>query len=182
MPEIIDTVSLLPDLCQTFVVNNAVDYVTPAAPVTIGYKLENQSAKNIFLKGDSFSILSCGIILPESFTFWKDPAAISTALPKLTLYMKGAVSLDSYQIDVLSENQGFYLPMENYEYTFDVFVDCHKQKKFGIVPPVYLNENFTLSTDNCAVLISMKGVPAALNGKTFLIVPFFKILHNFPII
>jgi len=180
MPEVIDIITQTQDKCPFFVVNNAVDFVTPTNPAVPNDKLYNASSKDVFQNGDSFSLLSAGIILPEAFTFWKDPAALALALPVISLFCFGATTGLGYTIDSLGKKQTFFIPMENYEIALDVFVDSRKQTQI-LAPTVTLNENFSLKSALANVKISMQNIPAALNGKTFILVPFFKILHNFPL-
>jgi hypothetical protein len=180
MSQIIDILAPLQAGCMSFTVNianDSADSLAAADPTKLAFT--NASGKKTFLKGDNFSILSMGFILPEAFTIWKDAAA--TPLPSIFLIMKGLVSLNGYKIDAIVENV-VLLPMENYETAIDIFVDCSKQVQFGVIPITYLNENFTLSTDYTLIKISMKSVPAALNTKVFPITPFLKIAHNYPMI
>jgi len=181
MSQIIDILAPLNAGCMSFTVNNLVDSVDSVAAADIT-KLSflNASGEKTLLNGDNFSILSMGFILPEAFTIWK--SALTTPLPSIFLNMKGAVSLNTYKIDALGVENQIMIPMENYETALDIFVDCSKQTQFGILPPVYLNENFTLNTDYTLIKISMANVPAGLNGKTFPITPFIKIVHNYTMI
>ena len=181
MSLIIDILAPLNSGCMSFAVNNLVDSVdSVAAADPTKLQFTNASGEKTLLKGDNFSILSMGFILSEAFTVWK--AAAATPLPSIFLNMKGVTSLNAYKIDALGVENIIHIPMENYETALDLFVDCSKQTQFGIIPITYLNENFTLNTDYTLIKISMAGVPAALNGKTFPITPFIKIAHNYPMI
>ena len=182
MAEIIDILTLPPAKCMKFVVNTAVDFVALAEVAAPDYTLKNSNNKSTFLNGDNFGILSHGFILPESFTWWKDPAALPSAVFLLNqIAIKGLFG-DIYKIDVLGTQAGIYTPMENFEESINVFVDLTKQTR-TTAPHIALNENFTLFTNKTDLLsISMKGIPAALNGKALLVSPFFKILHNFSMI
>jgi hypothetical protein len=182
MPEIIDVLTLLPSKMQKFTVNTAVDYVATAFPAAPPLTLFNANGKGTFTNGDNFSILSAGIIFPEAFTPWKDPADLGIlGLPVNNIFIKGA-SGDFYHIDVIGDVDNLFLPMENFELNMDIFVKCKNQENIAH-PGTFLNENFFLVTDNTnTIKVSMKGIPAALNGKVLSIQPFFKILHNLPLI
>jgi hypothetical protein len=182
MPEIIDVLTLLPAKQQKFTVNTAVDYVATAFPAVPPYLLFNANGLASFINGDNFSILSAGLVFPESFTPWKDPADLGIlGLPVDNIFIQG-ISADFYHIDVIGKVDNLFVPMENFELNTDVFVRCKKQENVAH-PGTFLNENFYLVTDNSnTIKISMKNVPAAFNGKIFSITPFFKILHNFPLI
>lgn len=177
MPEIIDILAPDTSACPYFIVNTAVENVPvdyPGAPAPI---LRNASAECNFQKGDAFSILSSGIAMPEQFLAAKDEA-IATALPWNILYLVGMDSGERYFIDNLGYCQGFYLPLENFEIALDVFVNVPKLKR--IFPPYsIINEQFHLEIYLTNLYVSMKNIPAALNQKKYIVVPFLKILHNF---
>jgi len=160
-----------------FTSNNAVQKVPALFPLAGDYTLANANAKKKFKNGDSFHILSAGLIIPESFTVWKDPS-ISIPLIGQLLYITG-ISTAIYNIDVLGKYSVVFLPMENYEIALDVFVDTQNQVQ-ALHPTVKLNEDFYLTSGLQFLQISMAGAPAALNGKSFILTPFFKILHNYP--
>jgi hypothetical protein len=178
MSEIIDI--LTPDIleCPVFVVNNAVDYIAPSIPIAppATYRMKNTSGAAIFTKGDSYRILSAGIIFPESFSIFKR-AANSYALPLLGLLTKGNPTNDVYYNPSFSGAE-IFIPMENFELVLDVFCNCEETYKNGIRADNLLKENFVITAYFGNIDVSMLGVPAALNGKTFYLVPFIKVLHN----
>jgi hypothetical protein len=182
MSDIIDIVALPLNACPYFTVNNAAvgGYVGVNNGVATT-NLENAYAKNIFSKGDSFTVLSAGLIIPESFTLWKDPALNFSSLPKTNLSPFGLVSSSLYNFPNFQSSLQF-LPMENYECAMDVFFDCSSAVPIVGVQTL-LTENFNLVCNVATVnlFISMAGVPAALNGKVYQVVPFYKILHTLPL-
>jgi hypothetical protein len=176
MPDIIDI--LAPGLadCQSFTVNSLVNYVACVNPATNSYG-KNSVGNNIFQKGDSFTVLSGGLRISESFTLWTIPLALHT-LPNLGLIPWGVTSGLFYTIPNFASNNT-YLPMENYECVFDSYFECALAVGLG---PGLLKENFKLGVFiPDALNISMQGVPAAMNGKVFYAVPFVKILHTLPL-
>jgi hypothetical protein len=178
MPEIIENLTLSLAKCPAFTVNNAVDFVTAVLPGG-PQKLFNPGLNKNFLKGDSFRILSLGLVFPESFTLWKDPALSDEALAYLLVAPFGVTANELYFYPNLPGGF-FYLPFENYETITDVFFDC--RLAINSVNPVrtLLNENFYLQCffGVTALQVSMQGVPAAMNAKVFQLVPFVKIVHN----
>jgi hypothetical protein len=177
MPEIIDILTPDIDDCPYFVANNAVDYIVPSIPVSppATYILKNSQTRSIMAMGDNFRVLSCGLILPESFTFLK--RATVASLPLYGLLIRGSPSTDIYYSPSFSGSE-FYLPMENYEFVLDVFCNCAYTYKGGAPASNLQKENFYFTYYAGDINVSMLGVPATLNLKTFYIIPFIKILHN----
>jgi hypothetical protein len=182
MSEIIDVLTPLLSKCISFTVNNAVDYVDAAYP-GVPYTAKNAHGDTKFQPGDSFVLLSAGVILPEAFTFWKNPALTDEALPFFGIVPYGVTSTDQYYNPNIPGGS-IYLPMENFECVFDVFFDC--RAAYDIAHPLInlFSEKFTLSLAPFAAMdhISMQNVPAAMNGKVFRAVPFIKIMHNLPLV
>ena len=177
MSEIIDVLAPEYAGCATFTVNNAVDYVDQTAAGTPAKSIfQNASASKAIQKGDNFSILSAGLLLPEAFTLYKNSGIKS--LPTFGIRMQGVTSGATYNIDAFGFVNLVSVPMENHETAFDLFVDCSKQYRNAVLPLHYLDENFLIYTDSASFKISMLGVPAALNGKVFPIIPFIKVSHN----
>jgi hypothetical protein len=177
MPEIIDLIGPPLANCASFTVNNAVDSVVITLPVGNSFA-RNVFGSNVFVKGDSFRVLSMGFILPESFTFFKAGAA--APFISISVLPFGKVTGQAYVYPGLAS--GFqFIPMENYELVMDLFFSCKNAINSVDPTKTLLSENFQLSVAPAVVYnISMLGVPAALNAKVFYIVPFLKILHNLP--
>lgn len=172
MPELIDVMMHLPGSQPNFTVDTSgVDFVTvtnPALPVYV----QNASGLNIFSAGDNFRLLSIGYIIPENFTIFGD----SPIRFQITPY--GTVSGLTYYNPIWSGTYQ-YLPMENFELVQDALFNCFDAYRTGFPAFNLTSENFKLSVSNLVGLrISMLGVPTSLNGKTFYIKPFIKILHT----
>ena len=147
----------------------------PAATATV------YNASNAFRlkRGDSFSILSAGFILPEGFTQWRDRGDVLSPLAQYSILLKGVSSGRIFDIDVLGMNRVLFMPLENYEIAVDIFCDVPKQKTI-LAPIIPLDEDFSIEAFISPLYISMAGAPSALHGKHLIINSFLKILHNFP--
>jgi hypothetical protein len=179
MPELIEVLTPSLAKCPAFVVNNAVDYVAavvPGGPQT----MQNPGVNTKFIAGDSFRLLSIGITFPESFTFWKNPVLSDDAFGYLLIAPFGVVAHDLYYYPNLPGGM-FYVPMENYETILDVYFDCRLAINSLHPGQTLLSEKYTLEClfGTSMLQVSMQGAPAAMNGKTFRLVPFIKIMHNF---
>lgn len=176
MPEIIDTLAPAYANLDSFTVNNLVDFVTVAPGAATPYA-GNRLGGYIFTKGDSFRLLSCGWVLPESFTFYRD-VALNTPLAMIDIIPWGVTTGQAYTNPGFSGG-GQYIPFENFECVSDNFFNC--KDAINTVDPSknLFYENFRLQVySSLALKISMLGVPDELNGKSFKITPFVKVLHT----
>lgn len=185
MPEIIDILTVPFSLVHRFTVNNAVDYVTATEPDPLHATnyLVNAAGLNVFQAGDSPEIVSFGIVMPEAFTMWRK-SGTNDILDSLYLIPYGKTSGDAYASGGWPGGVN-YLQMQNFENVANIFIDC--ANVFSIVHPAnnLLTENFRLKcflSNLSNVLVSMKGVPDALNGKVFYIGIFVKVLHTMQLI
>jgi hypothetical protein len=180
VPEIIDVMTLNSSDCQSFVGDSTSEYVNAAVPGGgATYRSRNAYNKNTFTKGDSIRILSGGIVLPESFTFRQ----INTQplLQVITIFPEGVTTGNSYYNPNFSAGQQF-IPNENYEVVFDTFLSCRETINQVDPTKTLLYEDFYLRLYHpYALKISMLGTPAAIDGKTFYVSPFIKVLHNIPL-
>ena len=187
MPQLIDVMALLPDHSPYFTVDTSgvlsVSIRRPIHNPAYDFLLRSANGKKTFTKGDDFTVLSVGFILPESFCLAKAPSNLLQHNPSITLGAQkttggGIAFLPNFGVD------GIMCPIENYELPVNVFVDMNK-----VAAPVFLNNNFNLY---CAFLgldegnsifpqVSMVGVPVALNGTVQNITVFVKVIHNFPL-
>lgn len=166
--------------CANFVVNNAVDSVvlnTPAAP-SIMYSGNNGHK---FTNGDNFLILSAGYYIPERFTIYGhqsvDPNKSCT--PQMLLRVNEDPAGFSFVVDQFGNDGALNIPFPNYEFSIGTFIEI---EQFSLSTPLFnIAVDFPNSIDPDKPLISMIDVPAALNGKTFYVIPFIKILHNIPL-
>jgi len=191
MAEIIDILMPLETGCSRFTVNHAAagGVVPITNPPAMSF-LYNASIGSFFSKGDSFIILTFGVILPLSFQFDRQ-VNVGNIPPRVTLQISGygeTTNLD-YNFQELavvsaggSSGSYFYMIMENFDTPLDVFVDIPNE------PPItghsLISERFRLKLSLFNLLgynISMVNVPAALDGTVQYIVPYVKILHNTPL-
>jgi hypothetical protein len=181
MAEIIDTLSFAVADSNKFTVNTAVTNLPLIEPgAAIPKPLVNAGGGGIFQAGDSFSILSAGLYIPEGFTLYKDPAVSISSLIDIKLFIKDTLAGTFFDIDVLNPENSVYIEMENFEMALDVFCDVTKQLD-DTTHTTLLKGNFGLVARIINLKISMLGIPALYNGKTFFVSPFFKILHNLPL-
>ena len=181
MPEIIDLIAPEYANLMSFTVDTSgVDFVTLAVGAGTPYG-GNRNGKYIFTKGDSFRLLSCGIIIPEAFTFFRD-AALATPLPLLDVIPWGFVTGQSYSNPNWTGG-GQYVPMENFELVSDSFFKCADAINTVDPTKTLLYENFRLQLYfSIALKISMLNVPVTWHGKVFKVTPFCKILHTIPLV
>ena len=188
MAEIIDILMPLETGCPSFTVNHAAagGVVPIANPSGVPF-LSNASIGSFFSKGDSFIILTFGVILPLSFQFDRS-ANVGNIPPRVTLYLSGhgaTTNLEyNFQELAVSSTAGsyFYMIMENFDTPLDVFIDIPNE------PPItghsIIDERFQLYMGLFNLLgynISMVNVPAALDNTVQYIVPYVKVLHNQPL-
>lgn len=179
MPEIVDIMTIPMANAGSFVADTSgVDFVAGASQVGT-FSFINKLGNKKFTKGDSLRLLSAGIVLPESFTISKQ--LLFEPLPFVIVSAVGAVSAALYYNPNFSGNY-IYLPFENYEMVLDVFFSCRDAYQPGFPNLTLLLEDFYLKGNTPSVLnISMFGVPAAMDGKTFYFHPFIKVLHTIPL-
>jgi len=126
---------------------------------------------------DNFTILSYGIAFPWLFTMGSNPISFQL------------VWEDEHAIQgIFSELGGglfgerLYCPFENAEFPLDLFIKFPNLANNPAPPTVGDRIKilaFTSTSNNGA--ISMIGAPAALNGQTYKVNPYIKIIHNLPL-
>lgn len=178
MAEHIDIMTPNVDECPYFTVNIAVNSVDLlwAFGARILYAAQGDSK---FQRGDSFIVLSCGYFIPEGFRFYGYEDAGAAHIPVPVLELTALLSSGPPFIIIQNfGNQGkMRIPFPNYEFSIGTFCDTEQQ---GINTATWqLAGDFPLILAPDNPQISMVGVPAALDGLTFKVVPFFKVLHNF---
>ena len=173
MPQIIDILTLAPADSPAFTADNTL-FHTAISGIPPNTFFSNATGNTKMQAGDSFLILTAGIIFPEAFTLWKDPAAGIFDLPQIKLDLKGS-SGDIYKIPGLGYLDSFFVPMENYETSLDIFVNIDFVKHLGTPESFRFRFGGLLDTE-----ISTKLAPTVLNGKQFFLSPFIKIAHNLP--
>jgi hypothetical protein len=176
--EIIDILTPDNDLLPSFTVNIAANFVNVTGIVAPGAKL--RSANGIFSRfqrGDNFTILSVGIFIPERFTIWDYPDASGIKRSAPLLQLNGTLGGGLTPIFTFGNIGDMKIPFQNYEFSIGVFNDT---EALGLIDASFeLSIMYPLIANTLS--ISMIDVPAIMNGLTFKIVPFFKIVHNFPL-
>lgn len=176
--EIIDILTPDNDALPSFVVNTAATSVNVTGIVAPGAKL--RSANGVFSRfqrGDNFTILSVGVFVPERFMIWGYPDASGVKRSAPLMQLNGTLGGGLTPIFTFGNVGDMKIPFQNYEFSIGVFNDAEQlgltdaSFELSMLYPVIAN---TLS-------ISMIDVPAAMNGLTFKIVPFIKVVHNFPL-
>ena len=207
MSEIVEILTSKGNGGQQFTVNTALPPAGQVIATHGSFETDNSQGKSLFARGDNIAIISAGIILPESFLLGNIGfgAAPLAALPKLNIffynepaYPDDAHHAAPYHIKyypiIAGATGNFSLPMENYEYILNNYIDVTKGPFMAddfthdpALPPYIVNEipsNFScyLSIDPGTVKISMVNVPAILNEQIMRITPFIKIVHNLELI
>lgn len=141
---------------NTFVINNGFDSVA----VTAGNgKVTNAEGYKYFKAGDNVNILSMGFYIPMGFDIYGTNENI-----KFSINGYNTLGIISF----LMLPGIFTIPFSNYEMATGVFT-------LGVSQKIQLAHSIFNSLN-----ISMIGVPAALNTKTFKIFSFFKVEHTLP--
>jgi len=184
MPEVIDIMQTNFAVSPTFTVDLLVDSV-PLEPAAGGpHSLRGGSGQGNFVSGDNLIILSAGYVLPEGFTMAEyDNTEVVYGLvsPSIFLLVTDVVTLATSQCWQFGTGGVFRFPMHNYEVSIGTFINPRILDRPGpILNAFSLQCEFpyipTLAVDRPNV--SMMNVPAALDGKTFHVPVFLKVLHN----
>lgn len=183
MSEIIEVLAPALADCPTFTVNTAAKYVSVAAGALAFYTTGDSTAEVKFNSSDSFSILSIGLALPESFILAEKAGGTGVRpLVQIFLELLGE-STRYYAMSTGSGNSYITLPFENFENVLSRFYDTNNIFSVTGSPKKKLSSELWFKirgfVDNFRV--SMLNVPAALNGDTFHVVPWIKVQHNFPL-
>jgi len=150
------------------------DAVVVSNNATPGF-FANTYGKYRFTRGDSFNIISVGLILQNPFSLCRVKSVIDGSqnpFPKIALDVIGTVSGNHYPIPLLGGDSWVSFPSENTDNILNVFVNV---LSFGIDEPFEI----TGKLNDCYV--AMRTVPAGLNGSTFSAIPYIKIQHNLPL-
>lgn len=192
MAEIIDLLTCPVDNGAMFTVNIAVDSVDLVPVTGVPEIMYAGLGTSKFTAGDSFIVLSTGYFLPESFVMavheHAAPGTEFMSVPALQLY---ALDFHDGLHKALGEfgNNGILrLPFSNYELSIGVFVNPIYNRDFTGAP-MPITGMFQLSTifpflNPLGVdfpQVSMQGVPVGMDGKTYYVTPFVKVLHNKPL-
>lgn len=177
--ELIDILTPDNDLLPSFVVNTAVTNVNVTGIAAPGAKLRpSNGVWSRFKRGDNFTVLSFGIFIPERFTVWDypDTSGVKRSAPVLELYGTCDGGATLLPIIPFGNNGKIKIPFQNYEFSIGTFCDV---ESIGLNTGAIFELMILYPSIVNTLSISMVDVPAAMNGLTFKIVPFLKVLHNF---
>lgn len=186
MSERIDIMMPPVDCLPYFVVDTTGPLFKPVAypaPVPVDY-LTAGDYTCVFTKGDNFVLMSGGLVMPLSFQIDRGQGVAQWPYIRFYMYAYGQTTGNIYKLKEVSgagATPSFYMPMENYDSPVDIFIDIQNQDPVG---GQYLkNEDFTIGVSQALYFtnVSMAGIPASLNATTQFILPYVKILHNFPL-
>lgn len=161
--------------CPSFVVNNAVNFV-PVTMMAIEKEMYSGDSKRVFTNADAMIILSVGYFIPERFVLWnyENVAGEQLTNPHIHLRLKENTGV-FWDVDGFGSGGKMPLPFPNYEFSIGGFISPIDLGLTGTSFEIYCRFG---ADSNDRLQISMVDVPAALNGTTFYIVPFVKVLHT----
>lgn len=181
MPEIIDILTPRINECPQFTVDTTMVSV-PLSAFPGGSIIEAGGGTNLFSRGDNFILLSAGYFIPESFVMGEYPGAGLSEFSAPVMVFQG----QNFGGGVISLNQVgsnglLRIPFPRYEVMIGAFVS---PEDIGIndAGGWYLRLIFPFTSGVDIPQVSMVGVPAALHGLTYHVVPFVKVLHNFGLV
>lgn len=174
MAEIIDVLMPKISLCPYFVVDttgpDSVPVIDAAIPIMTLYS--GDVSKPTFVRGDNVVMLSIGYFIPDNFISFELPGP-NYAVPSWKMYMYKVTTAVSSPLTQFGVSGTIQSPFPNYEMAMGIFLDVNA------IAADDFRLQIAMATNN---MISMVGAPAVLNTKTFHVVPFVKILHNFPLV
>lgn len=163
---LVDILSQVDTDAATFTVNIAADWVAPTIPVG-DWLLTKPDGKGKFEALDNFTLISAMVVLPLGFEFYESPGGAPGWIPYLNLgVIANAVD---YQLPEFT----LYMPWANYEMNVNRF--------YNIKETVLNAQPYQLKFTLVNARISMFGVDASLDGKTFRIPISAKVGHTLPL-
>jgi hypothetical protein len=181
MAELIDVLTPPMSLCPTFTVNTGVLSVVIPDAVNYVAMMASNGISNRFVNGDSFELLSAGYFIPERFVLYNKTGAGGNDVPCPVIAFQAYKITSAIGVTLTQIGTGGRLkcPFPNYETAMGCFINS----ALSIGEPFRIEIKFPfpsgLGGGQCQV--SMVNVPAALNGVVFTVIPWIKILHNFPL-
>lgn len=176
MAEIIDVLTTPIDKGAQFTVNTAVATVDLVTVTGFQERMYAGSGTSLFARGDNFILLSCGFFIPESFVMseYENLGPGDYPVPVLLFAgeKQGGGIISFFNI---GSNGLLRIPFANYEMSNGVFINPEDN---NLTDNFYFTCLFPYTVGVDRPQISMQNVPAALNGDTFYVTPFVKILHN----
>lgn len=184
MAELIDVMTPETSDCPAVVVNTAVNFVDiPINPGAVPFKSSDEFFY-CFRRGDNIELLSYGFFIPERFIMYEPVsgnAGVENPVLSMALYAFTDPPPPGVGVQIPLNQFGFLgnvkIPFPNYETAIGIFVDTET----AIGEKFWIEVNFPWNAGLNIPRLSMVGVPAALNGVTIHIIPFIKVLHNFPL-
>lgn len=163
--------------CPWFLVDNTLLQV----PVNQGnvnpVAFKNGIGSSVFAKGDTCQIVSTGLFLPFSFTFGEIPAGFPVWCTQL-YFARDPAWGTPIGIPHMADNTNgqLLIPYPNYELFIDVphqiiFNNADQRHEFQFQLQIVPGQN---------PQISMVNVPDSMNDITYHVIPWIKVLHNFP--
>ena len=178
MAEIIDIMTPKFSECPTFTVNVAVNNVpiVKTIPNTMTHYAGGGTSK--FVRGDNFTILSVGIYIPDYFVTCDYESAGAGDFSSPVIFLCGLPQGAGVPIALFNvgANGLIRLPFSNYEMSLGVFTDV-EANNFN-QPTFELQSQYPFTSGLDDPTIAMNGIPPSLNGITYTVVPFIKVLHN----
>jgi hypothetical protein len=184
MPERIDILTPNTSDCPAVVVNTAVNSVViPDSIAAVPFRSSDEFFY-CFRSGDNIELLSYGYYIPERFIMYEPTsggAGVENPCLCMALYAFTDPPPPGVGVQIPLTQFGFLgnvkMPFPNYEMAMGIFIDSSQ----AIGEKFWIETNFPWNSGLNPNMLSMVGVPAALNGTTIHIVPFIKIMHNFPL-
>lgn len=171
MSERIDVLTPWLAQCPQFTVDTTGPLFVAVAPtVGIVTMYSDDAILNVFRRGDNLTVLSMGYFVPDNFLTY-EYVGLAT-MPAMRLYAHRITHADDIPLTQFGADGVIRAPFPNYEMAMGVSIEAED----------FLGDSFRLAVDfNLPGRISMVNVPAALNGEVYHVVPFLKVLHNFPL-
>lgn len=142
--------------------------------------LYNANKQTLFTRLDHITLLSMGLLLPLNFQLYyhsdDSEPHFWNGLPRIKLSSREAISGDEEDINV------FILPFSDYELSMNLFKEFNEAiTKQTFQLKMVVLQVWNQDSDFSIPRVSMVNCPAALNGLTFSVPVFAKVMHNIPI-
>lgn len=136
-----------------------------------------------FYRGDSFKILSYGVVVPHLIGFGNFGTLATASYPYLGVFGQRHDNLSLCSLNVLPAD-GIVIPFANYEMSLGVFENIQANTGLSALPATdfRLMGFFNKVGGSTTIGLSSAGLPAVLNGVTLYLDAFVKIVHNIPLI
>lgn len=135
----------------------------------------NSSLKFYFQPGDNLTLINAGYYIPESFITTEAVIPADPVFPFIYFKVYDSTATLKGVLPGLGDFGGIIMPFENYEGAYNIFSEVrslYSTGKYQIACAMTFN----------STMISMINVPSDLDGKTFYIYPFIKVVHTLPMV